>query len=257
MSKSTKTKPKVEGGRNCCHRRSYNGSNGMSTATKTKFKTKITSLKEDTYNIGEAKFAAKFQKSTKNIALYVQRKYTDGASLAHDMKLMRATSIALPQPLNSGTSDSDMFIWKEEYKEAKKKKIVLEENNKKAFYLVYGQCLPKLIIKIKGSSLWEKADKDQDVVQLLIIIQGYCCKFYKHQQSTWGLVATKLWVATFYQKLGQSVINYVEEFKALVKVVKTYGSAYGNKPGLIKEQLRKDGVDESKLKDANYPFNMD
>ena len=94
--------------------------------TKAEHKTKITGLEEDTYNIGEAKFAAKFQKSTKNISLYVQRKYTDGESLAHGMKLMRATPIALPQPTNAGTSDLDAFIWKEEYKEAKKKKIVLE-----------------------------------------------------------------------------------------------------------------------------------
>ena len=112
----------------------------MSTATKTEYKTKITGLEEDTYNVGKAKFAAKFQKSTKNIALYLQQEYTDGASLAHDMKLMRARSIALPQPPNAGTSNSDTFIWKEEYKEAKKKKMVLEVNNKEAFALVYGQC---------------------------------------------------------------------------------------------------------------------
>ena len=83
-------------------------------ATKTKYKTKISGLEEDTYKVGKAKFAAKFQKSTKNIALYVQRKYTDGTSLAHNMKLMRTTSIALPPPLNSGTSNSGMFVWKEE-----------------------------------------------------------------------------------------------------------------------------------------------
>ena len=84
--------------------------------------------------------------------------------MAHDMRLMRATSIVLPPPSNSRTSDLDTFIWKEEYKEAQKKKIALEVNNKKASTLVYGQCSPKLISKIKGSNLWEKADKDQDVV---------------------------------------------------------------------------------------------
>ena len=39
-----------------------------------------------------------------------------------------------------------------------------------------------------------------------------------------------------------------------MKVVKTYGGAYGNKPGLIKEQLRKDGVNDSELEHSNYPF---
>ena len=94
--------------------------------------------------------------------------------------------------------------------------------------MIYGQCSPKLISKIKASSLWEQANKDQDVVQLLKIIRGYCCEFDKHQQSTWGLIAAKLRVSTFYQKSGQSVTDYIEELEALVKVVKTYGGAYGN-----------------------------
>jgi hypothetical protein len=53
------------------------------------------------------------------------------------------------------------------------------------------------------------------------------------------------------------VTDYIEELEALVKVVETYGGAYGNKPGLIKEQLRKDGVGDSELMHPNYPFNID
>ena len=130
--------------------------------------------------------------------------------MAFDMKTMIATIIALPKAPTSGLSKTDTFIWKEEYKEAKKKKIALEANNKKAFALIYGQCLPKLVSKIKGSNLWEQANKEQDVVQLLKIIQGYCCEFNEHQQSTWGRVAAKLQVSTFYQKLGQSVTDYIK-----------------------------------------------
>ena len=124
MSSTTKTKPKVEGGKNCCDCRCYNGSNGITTTTRTEYKKRITGLKEDTYDVGKAKFSAKFQKSTENISLYVQPEYTDGASMAHDMKLMKVTSITLPSPPIAGSNNSDAFIWKEEYKEAKKKKIV-------------------------------------------------------------------------------------------------------------------------------------
>ena len=74
---------------------------------------------------------------------------------------------------------------------AKKKKIALEANNKKEFALIYGQCSPKLVSKIKGSNLWERANKEQDVVQLLKIIRGYCCEVDKHQQSTWGLASQR------------------------------------------------------------------
>jgi hypothetical protein len=37
-------------------------------------------------------------------------------------------------------------------------------------------------------------------------------------------------------------MEYVEHFKALVGVVKTYGGAYGNEPGLMKAQLLEQGV---------------
>jgi hypothetical protein len=38
------------------------------------------------------------------------------------------------------------------------------------------------------------------------------------------------------------ITEYVEHFKALVGVVKTYGGAYGNELGLIKAQLLEQGV---------------
>ena len=169
MSAPTETKPKIVGGRGRCDRR-RNFANGGASAVKSDYKTKTAGLEEDTCDVGEARFAAKFQKTTDNIALYVQREYTDGASVAFDMKTMIATMIVLPSTPASGASDAETFIWKEEYKEAKKKKNTLEANNKKAFALIYGQCSPKLISKIKASNLWEQANKDQDVVQLLKII---------------------------------------------------------------------------------------
>ena len=103
---------------------------------KSDHKTKTAGLKEDTYDVGEARFAAKFQKTTDSIALYVQREYTDGASVAFDMKTMIATIIALPPAPTSRASKINKFIWKEEYKEAKKNKIALDSNNKKSLALI-------------------------------------------------------------------------------------------------------------------------
>ena len=46
----------------------------------------------------------------------------------------------------------------------------------------------------------------------------------------------------FIQGHDVTVTDYVEYFMALVGVVETYGGAYGNEPGLLREQLIKQGV---------------
>ncbi len=55
----------------------------------------------------------------------------------------------------------------------------------------------------------------------------------------------------FYQGYNISTTEYVENFKALVGVVKTYGGAYGHKPGLLRAQLIKQGVSASDLDTPN------
>ncbi len=81
----------------------------------------------------------------------------------------------------------------------KKQIVQLEENNKRAYALVIGQCLSKLDSKLQGSAAFAQAKADQDVVQLLLFIQGYCCRFDDHQQSTWALEQAKHQVSTYYQ----------------------------------------------------------
>jgi hypothetical protein len=54
----------------------------------------------------------------------------------------------------------------------KKKISLLEENKKRTYALVMGQCSPGLKSKIQGLNGYEAANKDQDVVALLLIICG-------------------------------------------------------------------------------------
>jgi hypothetical protein len=142
-----------------------------------------------------------------------------------------------------GTVDpGTIYLWQEDVKEAKRKIALLEENKKRAYALIIGQCSPELVSKIRGLNLYAQADTDQDAVQLLLIIRGYCCSFDANQQSTFALEGAKHQVQVFIQGYNVTVTDYVEYFMALVGVVKTYGGAYGNEPGLLREQLIKQGV---------------
>jgi hypothetical protein len=49
-------------------------------------------------------------------------------------------------------------------------------------------------------------------------------------------------VQVFIQEYDITVMDYVEYFMVLVGMVETYGGTYGNKPGLLRKQLIKQGV---------------
>jgi hypothetical protein len=80
------------------------------------------------------------------------------------------------------------------------------------------------------------------VVQLLLIIRGYCCRFNDNHQSIYVLERANHRISTYYQGYKVTITEYVEHFKALVGVVETYSGTYGNEPGLIKAQLLEQGV---------------
>ncbi len=85
----------------------------------------------------------------------------------------------------------EVFLWQQEVQETKKRSVQLEENKKGTYVLVIGKCSPKLGSKIQGSGAFKAANKDQDVVALLLIVQSHCCQFNNHQQGTWTLKQAK------------------------------------------------------------------
>ena len=87
-----------------------------------------------------------------------------------------------------------------------------------------------------------QAETDQDVVQLLLVIRGYCCRFDDHQQSTYALEQAKHRVSTYYQSHDVTNTEYVAYFKDLVGVVEMYGGVYGQEPGLVAAELVAQGM---------------
>ncbi len=83
------------------------------------------------------------------------------------------------------------------------------------YALVFGQCLLELMSKIKASTPYEQANINQDVIQLLKIVQGFCCLFDDHQQSMWALENVTYHVSMYYQTHNMNTMEYVKNFKAL------------------------------------------
>ncbi len=237
------TKPKVEGNKESNKRNFHCKSNRNAGPDMKEVYTKVAGLKSHTFNVGNAKYATKYQKTWKMIANHVQCDYKGGSIIAKGIRNMILPVIAVPRYLSSVVGATEFkarakFIWQQEaHQEAMKRVVHADENKKQEYALVFGQCSPELVSKIQGLGAYVQADVDQDVVQLLTLIRGYCCSFDDHQQSTFALEGAKHHVLTYYQGYNMSTMEYIEHFKALVGVVETYRGAYGKEPGLITAQL--------------------
>ncbi len=95
------------------------------------------------------------------------------------------------------------------------------------YALVIGQCLHNLDSKLPGFTAFVQAKAGQDVVQLLLVIRGYCCRFDDYQQSTCALEQAKHRDSTYYQAHDVTNTECVEHFKALVGMVEMNRDAYG------------------------------
>ncbi len=238
--------PKIEGKKNFNRKSARHA--GLA---KKEFVSKVVGLESHTFDVGEAKYAAKYQKLVDAIANHIQKDYKGGPEIAHairDLELPVIDVPAYPVPTAGAALDPGAeYLWRHDITEAKKRITQLAENLKRAYALVIGQCSEDLLGKIKGSTDYPAADTDQDAVKLLLIISGYCCRFDDHQQSVVALESAKHRMSTFYQTSEMTASDYIEFFKALVGVVETYGGAFGNEPGLIRAELIKRGVTGTNL----------
>ncbi len=99
--------------------------------------------------------------------------------------------ISLAQPTETAVNPGDIYIWQQNVAAVKKQIVQLKENKKHLYALIIGQCSHDLDSKLQGSTAFVQAEADQDIVQLLLVIRGYCCCFNDHQQSMYALKQAK------------------------------------------------------------------
>jgi hypothetical protein len=109
--------------------------------TRKEFVTKVVGLESHTFDIGNAKYAAKYQKSVDAIANHIQKEYKGGPEIAKAIRDLHLPTITIPPyPATNPVNPGEVFLWQQDVTEAKKRKALLEENTKRAYALVLGQC---------------------------------------------------------------------------------------------------------------------
>ncbi len=114
------------------------------------------------------------------------------------------------------------FAWKEDYKEMKHGKDKYKDNKSNAWVLIYGQCSPDLKNKLEGTSGYDNAKADNDVVNFLTMIRGYYCQFDTLNDKYMSIVMSLKNLFYFFQTVEQSNSEFYGNFMALVEVIEEY-----------------------------------
>jgi hypothetical protein len=166
MSEAT---PKIEGAKK------FRRSTRAAGLIKKEFVTKVLGLEGHTFDIGNAKYAAKYKTTVDAIANHIQREYKGGVDIAKAIKALSLPTLQVPwypkaKAGETAVNPGDTYIWQQDVAAVKKQIVQLKENKKRAYALVIGQCSPNLDSNLQGSTAFVQAEADQDIVQLLLVI---------------------------------------------------------------------------------------
>ncbi len=125
------------------------------------FVTKVAGLENLTFDMGNAKYAVKYQKTVNMVANRIQHNYKGGPKMAkaiRDMILPTIVTPNYPTPvagtvINKGVN----YIWEQEVQEAMKRVALLNKSKKQVYAFVFRQCLPELISKMQGGGRYAQS----------------------------------------------------------------------------------------------------
>ncbi len=116
-------------------------------------------LESHTFDIRNAKYAAKYKKMVDAIANHIQREYKGGADIAKVIKELSLPTLQVPGYLTAKARATivdlgEIFLWQQDVAVVKKQIVQLEEDKNRVYALVIGQCRSNLNSKLQGSAVF-------------------------------------------------------------------------------------------------------
>ena len=203
------------------------------------------------FEISSIKNMAQFTWSLLNVTYYVQTKYNNKVEEAmRTMTKPMFTYTEVPwgsieiekegNKVKSKPNELDVFMWRGLWKGMKEKEKEFNKYETMAYPLVLGQCSPALWAHLKGTKGYENIELDQDMVEILQLIRGLCCRHDHNNDETCAVVMSLKNLFYYYQKPETTNYNYLKEFEARVESADDFDACVlGKFPCLVKKKLLK------------------
>ena len=200
------------------------------------FEGRIEALKGFTYDCSEtSRQAEMFTKTTREIAGYVGREFrTGGDDVCRAVDMLELPTFTKPPRPDSDTADEyDRIEWVGEMKAYQLRMTALEENMRRLYNVVYGQCSDIMISKLMAVEDFETDVIDtSDALGLLRAIKQIAFNFESQKFEPHAIHDAIKQFYTFRQGPHMTPQVYLEEFNNNVDVLTYCGGTVGTSIGL-------------------------
>jgi hypothetical protein len=209
-----------------------------------KFKGRCKDLEQDVYDYLTPSQAAKdYKTTTSKIAEYAGRTYDQGANVQRIIFDGVKEPFDKPDELDSANKKNAVkkAIWDKMITPLVKRMEKRDENIRKAYMLVYGQCSDGVWAKLESMPDFNWMEKSCDLVLLLTNIQTVRFSYQGQQNKTHALIDAQKQLFSMYQDQMTSCQSYFERFKVMVQVVKHCG---GHIRSQVQKAIRQQGTEQ-------------
>jgi len=213
-----------------------------------KFKGWIDALKGHIYDCTDSRQADLYTCTTKEIAGYVATTLKNGMDVKSAIENLKVPVMVLPNDLPANSTAAKKRYWKNRIDEISKKELVLEENMKTLFSIIWGQVSNVIKHRIQAQENFKKMNSVADSLALLAALRNEAFNFQSHKDQAQALQET---IRQFYlisQEKTDLCQVYIDCYDNGMRVIQHIGGKLKIYPTLVDSDLKEKGLDHKKGK---------
>ena len=232
-----------QGGRGSGRGGRHSRRNLVPTIPRQRFDGATEELKGHIFDLVGSRSADLFIKSKKAVANYVGRTYQHSGDIRRAIETLTLPTIPLPTaPVADPMPPLLAAIFSEQVKEYVKQTSRLQENIKRLWALVWGQCSDTIRTRLQALDTYENMHAASDGLRLLVAIKDL---MYNVQEQKYVPLSIHLAKRQFFLlSQGRNTVGeYYEQFKNQTDVLDHIGAGIGHDDAITRQVLRTQGID--------------
>lgn len=176
-----------------------------------------------------------FNKTLEALGNYINKNLKHPGDLVPLYKKLDTPSIDKPEDISTldFADEKLQWQWKEDMRRYLDRMVVLENNLRLLYAVVWGQCSEAMKAKIEGMDDFEAHDTSCDCKWLLTNIRSTMYQFEGKKHLFVAMLEARTKVERCTQKPGQDLTTFFHEFKETIEAFEHYGGLLGIDLGLV------------------------